>query len=85
MENRYYTNRHYADTDKIRKAVSRMNRDIRELSNHCDRLENDKEYFYKEIKKEIIKYGINSDNLDKKEAVNEILIIITRKYFDYCR
>lgn len=39
MENKYYTNRHYADTDKIRIAVSRMNRDIRELSKHCDRLE----------------------------------------------
>lgn len=85
MENKYYINRHYADTDKIRIAVSRMNRDIRELSKHCDRLENNKKYFYREIKKEIIKYGLNSNNLGTKEAVNDILTIITRKYFDNCR
>ena len=45
MENKYYTNRHYADTDKIKRAVSRMNSDIRKLSKHCDRLENDKKYY----------------------------------------
>ena len=40
MKNKYYTNRHYRDTDKIRIAVNNMNKDMRELSEYCDKLEN---------------------------------------------
>ena len=39
MENKYYTNRHYRNTDKIRIAVNKMNKDMRELSEYCDKLE----------------------------------------------
>ena len=39
MKNEYYTNRHYRDTDKIRIAVSNMNKDMMELSEYCDKLE----------------------------------------------
>ena len=39
MKNKYYTNRHYRDTDKIRIAVSNMNKDMMELSEYCDKLE----------------------------------------------
>ena len=40
MKNKYYTNRHYKNTDKIRIAVNQMNKDMMELSEYCDKLEN---------------------------------------------
>ena len=66
MKNEYYTNRHYRNTDKIRIAVSNMNKDIRELSEYCDNLEAKIERLNNIIKQiyEIFKNGRFEDDCD---------------------
>lgn len=39
MKNKYWTKRHYKATEDIKNSVSKMNKDIQELSSYCDELE----------------------------------------------
>lgn len=81
-KNKYYVNRHYTDTDKIRLAVNRMNKDMRELSEYTEKLENKlkeiKDYIMTELITEYdIKYGgcVSGSDLPV-EAITPILEII---------
>lgn len=74
MENKYYTNRHYKDTDKIRIAVNHMNKDMKELSDYCDRLE--------KIIDDLLQFI--EDMLDE-EAISHSFDMTTKEFIDYIK
>ena len=74
MENKYYIRRHYNDTDKIRLAVSHMNRDIKELSEYCDRLEKAIDELLKVIE----------ENLDEEVILN-CFDVSVKEFIEYIR
>ena len=74
MENKYYINRHYMNTDKIRLAVGRMNKDMKELSEYCDKLE--------KIIDDLLEFI--GDMIDE-EAICHSFDMTTKEFIEYIR
>ena len=71
MENKYYINRHYMNTDKIRLAVSSMNKDMKELSEYCDKLE--------KVTDDLLKF---IDDMFDKEAISHSFDMNTKEFIE---
>lgn len=74
MENKYYTNRHYMDTDKIRLAVNRMNKDMKEISNYCDKLE--------KLIDEILEF---IEDMIDKDVISNTFDMTTKEFIEYIK
>lgn len=76
MKNEYYTNRHYIDTDKIRIAVNNMNKDMRELSEYCDKLEILINKVIKYIKEHCVDGEFYINLSDKEKGIIDVLTML---------
>ena len=74
MKNKYYTNRHYSNTDKIRIAVNQMNKDMKEISEYCDKLE--------EITDDLLKF---IEDMFDEEVINKSFGMTIKEFIEYIK